>query len=251
MKIEHRDKRLLILATGEKEPGKGGSGFKEMVEFTKTKPRILKAKIAGVISDYPNGGIKTKADELGVDFELMSKPFTAEKFQALVKKYGAKFVFCSGFLQYVKGLPPEMIGNIHPGPLPNFGGLGMYGHHVHEAVIAAYKKGEITQSAVSMHFVVDDPDDGENGKKGYDKGPIFFDLPVIIRPDDTPDTLASRVNEKERAWQSFVLNLVLHGDIQYVDKKTIKVSESAYRILGELIPRKKVKIQFIHEDLKR
>lgn len=80
----------------------------------------------------------------------------------------------------------------------------MYGHHVHEAVIAAYRRGEITQSAVTLHFVDD---------VAFDHGEIIFQMPVLIRPDDDAETLAKRVNEKERAWQSHILNLVVHGHI--------------------------------------
>jgi phosphoribosylglycinamide formyltransferase-1 len=111
---------------------------------------------------------------------------------------------CSGWLKFVKGLDPAKTVNIHPGPLPKFGGPGMYGHHVHEAVIAAYRRGEITQSAVTMHFV---------DETAYDHGPIIFQIPILIRPDDDPVTLAKRVNEKERAWQSYILNLVVHRHI--------------------------------------
>jgi len=57
---------------------------------------------------------------------------------------------------------------------------------------------------VTMHFV-DETD--------YDHGPIIFQMPVLIRPDDDATTLAKRVNEKERAWQSYILNLVVHHHI--------------------------------------
>jgi phosphoribosylglycinamide formyltransferase-1 len=90
----------------------------------------------------------------------------------------------------------------------------MYGHHVHEAVIAAYKNGEITQSAVTMHFVDD----------MYDHGPIIFKIPVIIRPEDDADTLAKRVNEKERAWQSYILNRVIHGDIYLKNNQVYRIN---------------------------
>ena len=80
----------------------------------------------------------------------------------------------------------------------------MYGHYVHEAVMAAYHRGEVTQSAITMHFV---------DEKAYDHGPIIFQMPVLIRPDDDAETLAKRVNEKERAWQSYILNLVVHRQI--------------------------------------
>jgi phosphoribosylglycinamide formyltransferase-1 len=55
-----------------------------------------------------------------------------------------------------------------------------------------------------MHFV---------DETAYDHGPIIFQMPVLIRPDDNAETLSKRVNEKERAWQSYILNLVVHRQI--------------------------------------
>ena len=105
---------------------------------------------------------------------------------------------------------PQKTINIHPGPLPHFGGPGMYGHHVHETVIQAYKEGKIQNSEVCMHFVTEE----------YDKGPVFFWYPVLIRPDDDADSLGARVNKIEHAWQSFVTNLVVTGQIRWDGKNT-------------------------------
>ena len=97
----------------------------------------------------------------------------------------------------------------------------MYGHYVHEAVMAAYQRGEITQSAVTMHFV---------DAVAYDNGPIIFQMPVLIRPDDDAATLAQRVNEKERAWQSYILNLVVHGYISLSHGQVVYKSETPRRL---------------------
>jgi len=105
----------------------------------------------------------------------------------------------------VTGLDPQKTINIHPGPLPRFGGAGMYGHYVHEAVMEAYKKGEVDHSAVSMHFVTEN----------YDEGPLFFSQSVPILPDDTAETLAKRVNEAEHKWQPIITNKVLQGEISW------------------------------------
>jgi len=191
--------RILVFASGDEKGG--GSGFQELVEFSRTKPPVLDAQIIGVISSHPNGGVRRRADALHVPFEHWSGPFDVSGYRAFVQKYQADYVMCSGWLKFVKGLDPAKTVNIHPGPLPRFGGRGLYGHYVHEAVMAAYQRGEITQSAVTMHFVDD---------IAYDNGPVIFQMPVMIRPDDDAGTLAQRVNEKERAWQSHILNLVVH-----------------------------------------
>lgn len=194
-------KRLLVFASGDTEGG--GSGFQELVEFSRTNPPILDAEIVGVISNYEWGGVYEKANVLGIPFKFWKAPFNILGYQKYFQEFRADFVMCSGWLKLVRGLDPRKTINIHPGPLPEFGGLGMYGNNVHEAVIKAYKRGEITQSAVTMHFV-----DGL-----YDHGPIIFKMPVLIRPDDNAETLAKRVNEKERAWQSYILNQIIQGNI--------------------------------------
>ncbi len=97
----------------------------------------------------------------------------------------------------------------------------MYGHYVHEAVMAAYHRGEMTQSAVTMHFV---------DETAYDHGPIIFQMPVLIRPEDDAESLAKRVNEKERAWQSHILNLVVHGHICLKDGRVVFKSDVPKRL---------------------
>jgi phosphoribosylglycinamide formyltransferase-1 len=198
--------RILVFSSGD---GKGGgSGFQELVEFSRTNPPVLNAQIVGVISNHPDGGVRRRADALHIPFEYWPGPFDATGYRTLVERYRADYVMCSGWLKFVRGLDPAKTVNIHPGPLPQFGGPGLYGHYVHEAVMAAYHRGEIIQSAVTMHFV---------DETAYDHGPIIFQMPVLIRPDDDAVTLAKRVNEKERAWQSHILNLVVHQSIYLKD----------------------------------
>ncbi len=219
MKSNSRKVRVLVFASGDQKGG--GSGFQELVEFSRTNPPVLNAEIVGVISNHPQGGVFKRADALHVSFEYWPGPFDAKGYRSFFEKYEADFVMCSGWLKFVRGLDPSKTVNIHPGPLPRFGGPGMYGHHVHEAVMAAYHRGEITQSAVTMHFV---------DETAYDHGPILFQMPVLIRPDDDPETLAKRVNEKERAWQSYILNLVVHRHIYLREGQVFYESGPARRL---------------------
>jgi phosphoribosylglycinamide formyltransferase-1 len=211
--------RVLVFASGDEKGG--GSGFQELVEFSRTHPPVLNAQIIGVISNHQNGGVHRRADALHIPFEYWSGPFDAKGYRSFVEKYQADFVMCSGWLKFVKGLNPSKTVNIHPGPLPRFGGTGMYGHYVHEAVMAAYRRGEITQSAVTMHFV---------DEAAYDHGPIIFQMPVLIRPDDDAESLSKRVNEKERAWQSYILNLVVHRYIYLENAKVFYKNNEGKRL---------------------
>lgn len=232
-------KKIIIFASGTKDGG--GSGFENLVNATKNG--ILDAQISAVVSNHENGGVREKADRLGVPFvffparkipdsgEFVDKEgnpidrsefATAENYCKLTE--GADLVCLSGWLKLVTGLDPRKTINIHPGPLSRFGGAGMYGHHVHEAVMEAYRNGEIdpktgqthstgsgqaiTHSAVSMHFVTEK----------YDEGPLFFSQPVPILPDDTAETLAKRVNEAEHQWQPLITNKVLQDEISWDGK---------------------------------
>ncbi|MBI5766046.1 phosphoribosylglycinamide formyltransferase [Candidatus Falkowbacteria bacterium] len=205
--------RIVVFASGTAEGG--GSSFQELVENSRTG--VLNADIVAVVSNHANGGVCKRAEKLGVPFIHFPGPWEACDYQAAVNLAGAQWCILSGWLKLVKGLDPRRTINIHPGPLPEFGGRRMYGHFVHEKVIAAYRMGQIKKSAVSMHFVTEK----------YDKGPIFFRYPVLIRPDDTPETLAERVNKIEHGWQSLITNLVVHGQISWDGKnrKSLKVPD--------------------------
>ncbi len=194
-------KKIIVFASGSKIGG--GSGFQELVENSQTG--VLNAKILAVISNYADGGVMHLAQKLGIPFIHFIGPWQPDQYQKIFNNFQPDLVSLSGWLKPVRGLDPRTTINIHPGPLPDFGGLGMYGHHVHQAVFKAYRQGRIKSSAVTMHFVTEN----------YDEGPIFFQYPVQIRNDDTPDTLAFRVNQIEHGWQAWITNLVVQGQISW------------------------------------
>lgn len=102
-----------------------------------------------------------------------------------VRESGARFVVMAGFLKHVL-IPNDFenrVINIHPSLLPAFGGKGMYGQNVHQAAI---ERG-VTISGCTVHFV----------DNQYDHGPIILQKSCEVLPDDTPDTLAARVFERE------------------------------------------------------
>lgn len=107
---------------------------------------------------------------------------------ATLAQHGADLVVLAG---YMRKLGPETLGafakrilNVHPALLPKFGGQGMYGHHVHDAVL---KAGE-TESGATIHLVDDE----------YDHGPVVAQARVVVMADDTPEALAARVQAKEQ-----------------------------------------------------
>ncbi|MEK7117871.1 MAG: formyltransferase family protein [Patescibacteria group bacterium] len=213
--------RLLIFASGTAEWG--GSGFENLVLASRSG--ILDALIIGVVSNHSNGGVRERADRLGISFIFFEKTATPEKnekqYQEIVRESGAEWVALSGWLKLVSGLDPKTTFNIHPGPLPEFGGKGMYGIHVHEAVLHAFKeRGSSVHGAVTMHFVT----------PVYDEGPVFFRIAVPVLPSDTAESLQKRVNEMEHEWQSKITDKVIHGEISWDGKnrETLKGAELLY-----------------------
>ncbi len=210
MKETSSKPKLLIFATGEKTPGDGGSGFKNLV--LASRAGILDAEIVGVVSNYPSGGVFTKAAELGIPFchmpvtKEMLSTFLASEYVRIVNTFGADFVALSGWLRMVYGLDSSRTINIHPGPIPGFGGTGFFGHHVHDAVIKARDEWGLRNTAVCMHFVTGVVDDERQ---------LIARVPVQIRGDDTAKILGSRVLETEHLIQPLVTNLVLNGQISW------------------------------------
>ena len=217
--MEQTRPNILVFASGTKTGG--GSGFETMGRATRTRPPILDASICAVITNHCEGGVWHKAQALGIHAEYWAGPYLAEGYQNFVKYFNADYVMLSGWLKLVSGLDPARTINIHPGPLPRFGGPNLYGHYVHDAVMAAYQRGEITHSAVTMHFV----------DAVYDRGPIIFALPIPIEPGDTPATLAAKVNRAEHEWQPRVLNYVVHGQVRLVGKEVVYETEELKRLL--------------------
>jgi phosphoribosylglycinamide formyltransferase-1 len=192
--------KLLIFASGTAEGG--GSGFQNLVESAKTG--ILQAKIVGVVSSYPKGGVWKLSREFNIPFEYFEGPYNKDNYQKIVKKFKAEWIALSGWLKLAVGLDSAKTINIHPAPLPEFGGKGMYGRYVHEAVI----KSGVKKTAVTMHFVTEE----------YDRGPVFFRYPILVRKGDTAEILGERVKKIEYAWQPYITNLVITEKIKWDGK---------------------------------
>jgi phosphoribosylglycinamide formyltransferase-1 len=121
---------------------------------------------------------------------------------AACREAGVDLVAMAGFMRLAP-VPDDFAGrvvNIHPALIPAFCGVGMYGHHVHEAAL----KAGVKVTGVSVHFV-----DNE-----YDAGPIIWQQPVPVFDDDTADTLGARVFETEKEAYPHVLRLLADGRVR-------------------------------------
>jgi len=139
------------------------------------------ARITRVVSSRADSAALERARRADVPVTVLADPADAAE---LVRAVGdARLVVLAG---YLKRVPPAAVArfrwrliNIHPALLPAFGGDGMYGRRVHEAVLAS----GVALSGATVHYVDEE----------YDRGPILAQWPVPVRADDTPDSLAARV----------------------------------------------------------
>lgn len=174
--------RIAVFASGR------GSTFRAIQQVLESTPDAP-ATIVLCVSNNPHPGVFEHAEEAGIEtVRLSPKMFATEEEYAdvlaqVLQDRGVRMLVLAG---YMRRLPASIVAsfrgrilNIHPALLPKFGGKGMYGMHVHEAVIAAGER----DSGPTVHLVDEE----------YDTGPIVAQEHVPVLPDDTPETLAARV----------------------------------------------------------
>ena len=192
--------KLIVFASGTKD--NGGSGFENLVTS-----KDLDAHIVAVVSNHEHGGVRQRAERLGVPFIYFAGPSDAEYYSSILQNTAAEWVALSGWLKHVSGLDPAKTINIHPALLSfdsgRFGGKGMYGHHIHEAVKVALDAAEITESGFTMHFVTE----------VHDRGPAFFEYRVPLEKGMTAEDIKKVVQAAEHQWQPKITNMVVHGEI--------------------------------------
>jgi len=198
--------RLVALISG------GGTTLQNLIDHISAG--ALAATIVGVVS--------SKADTFGVErarratlpvaiIERLggSSPSFGERVWAAVREFHPDLVVFAGWLHLLP-IPTDFrlkVLNIHPSLLPAFGGKGMYGHHVHEAVLAYGGK----VSGCTVHFADDT----------YDTGPILVQKCVPVLDTDTPDTLAARVFTAECAAYPEAINLIASGRVKLDGRRVI------------------------------
>ena len=162
-----------------------------------------------VISNSSTSGALERARRAGIPgYHLSSRthPDADALDRAILEALTANEVNILCLAGYMKLLGPKTIDayrgrilNIHPALLPRHGGRGFYGHHVHEAVLAAGDR----ESGPTVHVV----------DERYDHGPILAQIKVPVLPDDTPETLAARVLEQEHRIYPDALQAIASGEI--------------------------------------
>ncbi len=177
--------KIAVFASGE------GTNLQALIDAAKALR--IRGEIGLVVSSHPEVGALKRAERAGIDsLILRPKDFSSPsdysaRLSLECKNRGIGLICMAGFLYMLRDpLLSDFQGrimNIHPALLPSFGGKGMYGRRVHEAVLAAGAR----VSGCTVHFV----------DEHYDHGPIIVQSTVSILDGDTPETLAARVRAQE------------------------------------------------------
>ncbi len=185
-------KNIAIFASGS------GTNAENIIRYFADNKEI---GVSVVLSNNRNVGVHARANRLGVpSFVFTREEFvTGEPVLAKLAEYNIDLIVLAGFMNKIAepllNAYPHRIINIHPALLPKHGGKGMYGMHVHEAVVAA---GE-TESGITIHYI----------NEHYDEGAILFQATCPVFPEDTPGTVAANVHALEYAHYPHVIEEVL------------------------------------------
>ncbi len=185
--------RLALFVTG------GGTNCENIIRYFADKPEV---EIPIVVSSRSDAYALVRAERLGVPTTVITRQQLNEDPELVLSTVeGCDYIILAGFLPkvpvYLIERFPRRIINIHPALLPKFGGKGMWGHHVHEAVKAAGEK----ESGITIHFVNQELDEGEHIAQ--------FSTPLL--PTDTAEEIADKVHVLEMAHFPQVIEQVITG----------------------------------------
>ncbi|HEY9226743.1 MAG TPA: phosphoribosylglycinamide formyltransferase, partial [Gemmatimonadaceae bacterium] len=189
--------RIAVLASG------GGSNFQAIVEHFERLGEQRGGDVVLVASDRKNAGALERAHRLDIPFDVLATRTnpTGASLDDLLDKHEIDLVVLAGYLRLIPSATVARFAgriiNIHPALLPAFGGPGMYGQHVHRAVIAS----GVRVTGVTAHFVDEE----------YDRGRIIAQWPVPVFPSDDAGTLAARVLRVEHIVYPRVVDAIAGG----------------------------------------
>ena len=183
---------LAIFASG------AGSNAQQIINYFKGRSDI---NIALIVCNKPNAGVINIAANENIPLLMIEKEtfFRGNAYLDELRSHQISFIVLAGFLWKIPHLLihafPDKIVNIHPALLPNYGGKGMYGHFVHESVLAHDEK----ESGITIHYV----------NENFDEGNHIFQATCPILSDDTADSLAARIHKLEHKHFPEVIESVL------------------------------------------
>lgn len=176
-------KNIAIFASGN---GTNAERIAKYFENTGT------ARVSLILTNKENAGVIERANRLGIPTLVFDREtfYQTDKIISILTENQIQLVVLAGFLwlvpQNLLNLYQNKIVNIHPALLPKYGGKGMFGRHVHEAVINSGDK----TSGITIHFV----------NEKYDAGQVIFQKEIVVEPEETPDTLAEKIHFLEHKY---------------------------------------------------
>ena len=188
---------LVIFASGR------GSNARAIADYFASDLSAVAARVALVVANKAGLGVLDWATSAGIPTVVADgKTMASDSFVELLQSYKPSLLVLAGFIRMVpesivKAFSNNIV-NIHPALLPRFGGKGMWGEHVHTAVLAA---GE-GESGLTIHRVTAE----------YDEGAVLLQARCPVLPADTPDTLASRVLRLEHWYYPRVIDFLLRAE---------------------------------------
>ena len=201
--------RVAVLASGS------GSNLQAILDHQSALGSSAAARVVLVASDHANAGALSRARSAGITAVALDRTARTTGLAAILAVHRVELVVLAGYLRLV---PADVVThyrgrilNVHPALLPAFGGPGMFGHHVHEAVIAS----GTSLTGPTVHFV----------DERYDEGPVIAQTAVPVRPHDTPDELAQRVLQAEHALYPRVVEAVAAGLIRLDENNRVWYAE--------------------------
>lgn len=184
-------KRLAIFVSGN------GTNMERIATYFKDNKEV---EIAIVYCNNPLAGAIERAKRLDIPTKIIDREqFRSDGFVHELKQKQIDLIVLAGFLwlipsKIVVAFANQII-NIHPALLPNYGGKGMYGEKVHEAVVAAKEE----FSGITIHYV----------NENYDEGATIFQANVALSENETPDTLAKKIHQLEYEYFPKVIETLL------------------------------------------
>ncbi|MEZ4904068.1 MAG: phosphoribosylglycinamide formyltransferase [Spirosomataceae bacterium] len=185
-------KRIAIFASGS------GSNAEKIAAYFSDATEV---EVSLILSNNPQAGVIARARKFQIPVVLFDKKtfYETNKIIQLLQNQHIDLVVLAGFMMLIPEkmveVFPDKIVNIHPALLPKYGGKGMYGHFVHEAVVAAQE----TQSGITIHYV----------NAHYDEGAIIFQAICPVLPSDTPEEVAQKVQVLEHQHYPEVVETLL------------------------------------------
>ena len=189
--------RVAVLASG------GGTNLQAILDYFDAQGDVCAATVSLVASDRASAGALDRARRHGVEAIALDQMQRGDEMARLFESHAVDYIALAGYLRFVPTSVTRQwrgrIVNVHPSLLPAFGGTGMYGIRVHQAVIEA----GVRLTGVTVHFV----------DEVYDRGPIIAQWPAPVLPGDTPEVLAERVLAVEHALYPIALEAVAQARV--------------------------------------